>query len=543
MNKSLRTFSIIQKISLAKTVNGIVYFFRKIPLLGKFLGDKYRFFELKEIVFFFYPVFALIWQIIKSAMVFAINFLWMIYVNKLFGKVFNAEELLAGKIGALSLNEYTASLLMPCFIYLSFAIFRNMIVDNGNSIYELFTNFAFDAKEIAKAHLYYIPILRFVGRSLVFVFAFKFLADVSIIDSLAMSLAILMTELAASIFWLSYLKDKEKSILDNGFIQVAIGLILSLILYVCVSYFKIPSRLTSFGFLALSVIAFIPAYKYTKSFNSYGKIIEKAAIKYQIALDKVADNAANPLKIKERDIGKRKIKGESFTYLNQVFFLRHRRIIRKPILIKSTILLLISLVISAYMYVKGFDLYGNIDGISTFLIPLAMYILLKQDNILRSMYLNCDKGLMPYGFYREGKNVLAMYKERFKSLLKIMAIPSLALAVSYLILASFDGTLSLRQKALSLLYIALLTLFFVSLPLMEYYLLSPFNQEGQKTGKAVILIDYLIYIAVFFILPQVTSKISYRAFLIVISIFIIGFVIISQILVYKLAPRTFKIRN
>ncbi len=543
MNKSLRTFSIIQRISLAKTINGIAYFFRKIPIVGSFLGDKYRFYELKQIVFFFYPIFALIWQIIKSALCLAIAIGMMVYANEFISKIFHAEEILASKIGALSLNEYTASLLVPCFIYLSFAIFRNMIVDNGNSIYELFTNFAFDAKEIAKAHLYYIPILRFVGRSLVFVFAFKFLADVPVIDTLAMSLAILMTELAASIFWLSYLKDKEKSILDNGFIQVAVGLILSLILYVCVSYFKIPSRLTSFGFLTLSVIAFIPAYNYMKSFNSYGKIIEKAARKYQIALDEVADYQENSLKIKEKDIGKRKVKGESFAYLNQVFFLRHRRIIRKPILIKSTILLLISLVISAYMYVKGFDLYGNMDDISTFLIPLAMYILLKQDNILRSMYLNCDKGLMPYGFYREGKNVLAMYKERFKSLLKIMTLPSLALGVSYIILASFDGTLSLRQKALSLLYIALLTLFFVSLPLMEYYLLKPFNQEGQKTGKAVILIDYLIYAAVFFILPQVTSKISYGVFLIAVSIFIISFVITSQILVYKLAPKTFKIRN
>ena len=543
MNKSLRTFSIMQKISLAKTVNGIVYFFRKIPLLGRFLGDKYRFFELKEIVFVFYPIFALIWQIIKSAMVFAISVLLMTYANKIFGHLFNAEEILAVKMGALSLNEYTASLLVPCFIYLSFAIFRNMIVDNGNSIYELFTNFAFDAKEIAKAHLYYIPILRFVGRSLVFIFAFKFLADVPVIDSLAISLAILMTELSASIFWLSYLKDKEKSILDNGFIQVAVGLILSLILYVFVSFFKIPSRMTSFSFLILSIIAFIPAYKYMKSFNSYGKIIEKAARKYQIALDTVADNAANPLKIKEKDIGKRKVKGESFAYLNQVFFLRHRRIIRKPILIKSSILFLISLAFSSYMYIKGYDLNGTVDDISGFLILLITYILLKQDNILRSMYLNCDKGLMPYGFYREGKNVLAMYKERFKSLLKIMTLPSLTLAVSYLILASFDGTLSLRQKALSLVYIALLALFFVSLPLMEYYLLSPFNQEGQKTGKAVILIDYLIYGAVFFVLPQVTSKISYGIFLISVSIFIICFVIISQILVYKLAPRTFKVRN
>ena len=195
------------------------------------------------------------------------------------------------------------------------------------------------------------------------------------------------------------------------------------------------------------------------------------------------------------------------------------------------------------MYIKSYDLNGTVDDISGFLILLITYILLKQDNILRSMYLNCDKGLMPYGFYREGKNVLAMYKERFKSLLKIMTLPSLTLAVSYLILASFDGTLSLRQKALSLVYIALLALFFVSLPLMEYYLLSPFNQEGQKTGKAVILIDYLIYGAVFFVLPQVTSKISYGIFLISVSIFIICFVIISQILVYKLAPRTFKVRN
>ncbi len=543
MNKSLRTFSIIQRISLAKTINGIAYFFRKIPIVGSFLGDKYRFYELKQIVFFFYPIFALIWQIIKSALCLAIAIGMMVYANEFISKIFHAEEILASKIGALSLNEYTASLLVPCFIYLSFAIFRNMIVDNGNSIYELFTNFAFDAKEIAKAHLYYIPILRFVGRSLVFVFAFKFLADVPVIDTLAMSLAILMTELAASIFWLSYLKDKEKSILDNGFIQVAVGLILSLILYVCVSYFKIPSRLTSFGFLGLSIIAFIPAYNYMRSFNSYGKIIEKAAGKYQIALDTVADNAANPLKIKEKDIGKRKVKGESFAYLNQVFFLRHRRIIRKPILIKSSILFLISLAFSSYMYIKGYDLNGTVDDISGFLILLITYILLKQDNILRSMYLNCDKGLMTYGFYREGKNVLAMYKERFKSLLKIMTLPSLSVGVSYLMLASFDRTITLEEKSLSLVYIALLTLFFVSLPLMEYYLLKPFNQEGQKTGKAVILIDYLIYAAVFFILPQVTSKFSDRAFLIVVSIFIISFVIVSQILVYKLAPRTFKVRN
>ena len=60
MNKSLRTFSIIQKISLAKTINGIAYFFRKIPLVGSFSNlpqasrskrNHLKYVFMKEVVF------------------------------------------------------------------------------------------------------------------------------------------------------------------------------------------------------------------------------------------------------------------------------------------------------------------------------------------------------------------------------------------------------------------------------------------------------------------------------------------------------------
>ena len=115
------------------------------------------------------------------------------------------------------------------------------------------------------------------------------------------------------------------------------------------------------------------------------------------------------------------------------------------------------------------------------------------------MYLNCDQGLMPYGFYRDKKNILAMYKERSISLFKIMIIPSLILIAIYLLVASFDKTIGLNQKILTIIYIILLDLFFVNLPLMEYYLFQPFNREGQKTGKAVMLIDGLVYASVFFL--------------------------------------------
>ena len=94
MNKSLRTFSLIKKIDLAKAINGMVYFIRKTPLLGEFLGDKYRFYEFKQIVYMFYPLFALIWQVIKSALAFGVAIIFMINYNKFALKILGSLSLI-----------------------------------------------------------------------------------------------------------------------------------------------------------------------------------------------------------------------------------------------------------------------------------------------------------------------------------------------------------------------------------------------------------------------------------------------------------------
>lgn len=102
MNKSLRTFSLMQKIDLTKSINGIVWFFRKIPILGKFLGDKYRFYELKQIVFFLHPLFALIWQLIKSAIVLSIAVTIMTSVNNVLVDVFGVDKLIASSTNKIA---------------------------------------------------------------------------------------------------------------------------------------------------------------------------------------------------------------------------------------------------------------------------------------------------------------------------------------------------------------------------------------------------------------------------------------------------------
>lgn len=542
MNKSLRTFAIMQKIDLAKSINGIVWFIRKIPILGNLLGDKYRFYELKQIVFFLHPVFSLIWQLIKSAIVLSIAVTIMTSVNNVLVDIFGLDKLIASSLHGMTINDYSIKLLVPSFLYLTTGSFRNMIVDNGSSIHELYTNFGFDPESIAKAHLYYLPIQRFIGRSLVFAIFFKILGKVSLFYSLAISLAILLIELAASIFWMDFYLKREKSIMDNGFVQFFIIIILSLSMHIASFYLAIPASAFSLSALAIAIVLFIFAFIYMKNFNSYAEIIEKSSRKYELALEGISEASENQIKIKEKNLGKEKVVGKGFKKLNKLFFIRHRRVIRKPIIIKTSIVLAISLALCIYLAINGYN-GESTSNISTFLIPLIMYILLKQDNILRSMYLNCDKGLMPYGFYRENKNVLLMYKERFKSLLKIIALPSIAIIISYLGITYFDKSIDTYDKILSVIYIGLLGLFFVNLPLMEYYLLQPLDQEGKKVGKLANLIDWLVYAAVFFILPRLGDATSATVFIIVISTFIIAFIIISQILIYKLSHKTFRIRN
>ena len=65
MSRYFLKFLLIERIKITKIFNGMIYGIRKIPLIGKNLGDKYYFYDLKEIVNTFVPIFSIFWQFIK----------------------------------------------------------------------------------------------------------------------------------------------------------------------------------------------------------------------------------------------------------------------------------------------------------------------------------------------------------------------------------------------------------------------------------------------------------------------------------------------
>lgn len=544
MNKSYRAFSIIQKVNLTKTINSLVWTTRKLPIIGKRLGDKYNFFEFKEVVYAFYPILSLLGKAIKSVFSLLVPLVLDLMVFSILINIDPIVSLIGYKPGSMmELNNYLAGRMIVPIFYLSLALFRNFITDNFATINDYYNIFHMEPKDLFKSFLYYNPAFRFVGRSLVFAFYFKVFGDVPIYVSILMSAAIFCLELGSSVFWLRiYMRDK-KTIFQNGFLQLALMTLINFALALGVLWIGLSPLSRSLIAFALGFISLIAGLAYIKNFTSYAYVIEKANREYQISLDKLDTTNDLTTKIDVKDVGYEKVKGTGFAYLNNLFFIRHKKLITKPIIIRSLIVLALGFLLFFILKFVAKPLDQEDSDSLVYFLPMVMYILCKQNNIIKTMYLNCDQGLIPYGFYRENKNLLAMFKQRLISLLKIMVVPTLSLIISFSLVTSEVTGIRIGEIIGGAISIVFMGLFFTCLPLMQYYIFQPFDQEGKPVGKISATIDIILYWVCIFLSPQLFDFVGFYVFISIVIIFSINFVALTLFLVYKIGHKTFRIRS
>lgn len=536
MNKNLSMFIIRQKIELSEAFNGIIWAFRHIPFIGKYFGDKYKFESPKQVIHSLYPIFTLIKGLIKSLLSFGIV---AIFVGVILGWAYGIFKPTYER--ALYWDK-AYSMLIPLYLYWLMALLKDLVGADITDLKKYYQNFRFSPEEIIKSKLYFAPLVRFFTRSIVLMVALYLIAKVNPLLSLGFSLAIYFTEIAASAFWLEIDLRFGKSIFTNGLLQ----LIVMVLVFFLMTYLMLFKGLSDKIFLGLvfisSGLGFLMAINYFRKFNKYGFIIEKSLREYDDIMEEIDASPAASVKLKDKDIDNKKVKGEGFAYLNNIFFRRHRRILLKPVLIKSGILAALLTILISFLPFFEKNIDGDLVEMLVILVPLATYILCKQDNILTAFFINCDQGLIPYGFYRQPTNLLTMYRARLVSLLKINAIPAIVyvfgLVGVFLRLHRTDYIFALEAIA----YILLAGVFFTSLPLAQYYLFQPFNAEGAKVGKISGAIDMVVYIFCFNAI-RFTGGIKTPILVIGSSIFILLFTIITSLLIFKIGPKTFRLKN
>lgn len=233
---------------------------------------------------------------------------------------------------------------------------------------------------------------------------------------------------------------------------------------------------------------------------------------------------------------------KGFEYLNELFIKRHKKILWNSIKKISYICLFIVIAVLTAIFLKP-EAKPAVNSVVMTWLPyfaFVIYAINRGMNFTQALFMNCDHSLLTYSFYKRPDFVLKLFQIRLREIMKINAVPALIIGIGLaLILFVTGGTENPLNYAVLIVSVLCMSLFFSIHYLTIYYLLQPYNAGTElKSGtyRVVVTVTYLIC----FFLMQVRMPIL--VFGIMTIVFCVVYSIIASILVYRYAPKTFRIR-
>lgn len=232
-----------------------------------------------------------------------------------------------------------------------------------------------------------------------------------------------------------------------------------------------------------------------------------------------------------------------YAYFHDLFVARHRKILMASATKQSLfIIVIIILLASISLFFNDFKKVIN-DTIMSSLpyFVILMYALNRGLKVTQAMFMNCDHSLLTYKFYRTPQVILGLFKQRLKTLITIDLIPASTLAIGLAILLFISGgTTNNLNYVIVAVSIICMSIFFSVHNLVLYYLFQPYNVNTESKSATLRIAQVATYYACFYISDIVMPTFIFGLLTIV---FCIVYSIVSLIIVFKYAPKTFKLRN
>ncbi|AIQ28452.1 hypothetical protein P40081_09875 [Paenibacillus sp. FSL P4-0081] len=231
-----------------------------------------------------------------------------------------------------------------------------------------------------------------------------------------------------------------------------------------------------------------------------------------------------------------------YAYLNAIFFSRHRRLLIHPVQRRLVIIgaLFAAALLTLLFSQAAFNRMAHylISALPTFLI-LMNYTSIGE-RVCKAMFYNCDLSLLRYGFYREQSAILSNFRIRLLriSLLNLIPAAAICLAVNLLILLSGENW-GAADAVIFCVTIVALSLFFSVHHLFMYYIFQPYSTELNVKNPFFTIVNSIV-LAAGFIAIQFKSEPGIFAFIVVLSAVV--YMLAALILVYKFSGRTFRVK-
>ncbi len=526
----LKTLRISFSLKNTYRVNSILYGIKQIPLLRKIIPDavyQLRGFKIAA------NVLSIVWEIFST---FA-------------GKLIYFFAMLATPMALYKFPEETEGALFLHLLVILTVIgaFANSFMFNPTKDkYYAMILLGMDAKQYTVVNYFYAILKHTVGFALCG-FLFGMANGLKAWQCLLIPFFAAGTKLAASAYSLILYDKKNKVRNENklgaaGWIFVALMLAAAYGLPVIEIY--LPEMASAVIMCAAMLLGAV-SVKEILAFRSYRAM-------YKILLNNVVgmqmDKQAQ-VRV-QREQSHKSISADSgissdrkgFEYLNELFIKRHRRILWSAAeKISLAVIVLVAGAIVLFRFDSDMKIKLNralMDSLPYFV--FVMYLVNRGTGFTRALFINCDHSLLTYSFYKKPRFILKLFQIRLREIIKVNLLPAAAIGAGLAaLLYASGGTDNPVNYAVIVVSVIALSVFFSVHYLMLYYLLQPYNAGTEmKSGAYRIIVSatyFVCYLMIHFKLPTLAFGIMTTAFCVI-------YCIVASILVYKLAPKTFRIR-
>ena len=519
----LKILRISWDIQQTYRVNSILYGLKQTPFLNYLLPTyPYRVRGLKV----FAGVLSLIWNILKLFGGKALYFLVYLGWAGGFTPVFPAEDVYLFRLLLLTV--------IGMLINTSFA-------EPSYQRYYAVTLLRMNAKTYTLSHFWAGMVKNFVGF-LPFSLLFGFLNGVPLWINLLIPVCIVSGKTAEMALELWYFDRNNGALAERNLVRWCVSAVILATTYGLPMVGYILPREFSIGLLLAMIPLGLFGIQKILHFKSYRQLNQQVLAHFFDGMDAVTHQAqtnTHHLISESSEITSHK---QGFEYLNDLFVKRHRRLLWKATWNISCVCgVLVLTAAVALMLIP--DVQPKVRETILNTLPFwsfILYFMNRGTSFTRALFINCDHSLLTYSFYKQPKTVLTLFRIRLREICKVNAVPALTIGLGLDILLFLVGGGTWAECLVIPVTILSMSLFFSTHYLTLYYLFQPFNAGTEiKSGTYQIITGVTYFVCYLLMKAELPTMLF--------GLMCIGFCLLYSIiacaLVYRFAPKTFRIRQ
>lgn len=534
---------------LTKNINGFFYFLRKIPGLKKLISPNvFSAYDFKRAIGILLTGLSILFALFKKILVLAVMIVAQFFLMEIFA---DGEGFSGFFTEATYSSMQQGAFLWFFLVVIVWAFYNQFSVISTKKMIDFYTEFCMPRNrfilgqkfiEFFKSALFYLP----AG------FIYAIIAG-KISLGLFFPLSYLAGNLIFFVFcrWLymrNYSINTRRWI--GGFAAVLFtGILGALYYFQLVNIFT--TVLTSLPALVVYLILIVIFFRWSWYYSQQNEYITKTIIQTlsfnEAAYSTEKQNSeyiGQGLKMQKElqfteDEKVEKLKGSD--YLNALLFSRYRQVFNKKI---RNLFIGFGVVALVIIGLRIANITGYLDEDTTLqLLPalfFLMYFISFGKQIVQMLFVNCDSSMLYYPFYREGSTILRGFTYRLRKTFMYNSIIVAGIFLLFVLLqvlnnfylsGAFFGALMLLLLALSFL--------FSFHELFIYYLIQPFTSDMTVQSPL-----YKVITWVFYYFAYMNTQVHFPGFFYVIGISAICllYVGIGLVIIYRVAPKTFKIK-